>query len=103
MSRYNARLKNNRILSWGYDEPLREYFLHEEYSPEEIKKLSFDDEEEGDEHLVFAISNKFTLKPHPDTPNKYTYTNGEILTHMNRYRDVIPKAHLEAIASDLSF
>ena len=39
MSRYDARLKNNRILSWGYDEPLREYFLHEEYSPEEIKKL----------------------------------------------------------------
>ena len=102
MSRYNARLKNNRILSWGYDEPLREYFLHEEYSPEEIKKLSFDDEE-GDEHLVFAISNKFTLKPHPDTPNKYTYTNGEMLSYMRSYKDVIPKAHLEAIASDLSF
>ena len=102
MSRYDARLKNNRILSWGYDEPRREYFLHEEYSPEEIKKLSFDDEE-GDEHLVFAISNKFTLKPHPDTPNKYTYTNGEMLSYMRSYKDVIQKAHLEAIASDLSF
>lgn len=95
MSRYSRTLEDNRILVWGYDGPLDEYFVQLTKLPHEMKN-------DNDEYM-FSISNVYTLIPHPETPEKTKYTNQEILLLLKPYRNIIPEQHWIAIEGDLPF
>lgn len=102
MSRYTKTLSNGRTIAWGYDTPLQEYFLTEFWTAKEAKQL--EDMEEGifDPEVVFSIMSYTTTCPHPDTPDKLHYSNGEILKLMERYPE-IPTAHKKAVMLDMPF
>lgn len=99
MSRYSKiiqRDNKNIEVAWGYDEPLREYFLQEFHDE--------DDLEDEEEETIFSISNVHTIAFHPKYPGKFRYSNSEILKLMEEYdEDVIPKEHKQAVAMDLPF
>lgn len=99
MSRY-SKIVGPLGYAWGYDHPLSEYFFQcfDNTAPS-------DDENDG---TVFSISSRVTLVPHPDTPSKYSYSNSEIMEVMlkeaqNQKQEIVPKEHLDMIASDLPF
>ena len=92
MSRHTTQ-HNKFHYAWGYDHPLSSYFFQK-----------FRDEpKEGEEECVFSIDSYFTTEPHPDFPNKTSFTNSEILEIMEAEGDVVPSNHLDQIALDLPF
>jgi hypothetical protein len=70
MSRFTCRLNNGNIIAFGFDRPLQEYFFSE-----------YDNQEE----LLFSIMTYNTTDPHPNHPDKLTYSNGELLEVMQEY------------------
>ncbi len=88
MSRYAKKVDNAYTLNWGYDNPLKEYF---------IELL----DSEG-EH-VCALGTNVCLMPMPESPRKMKYSKAEIQAVFNRYAEYIPEAHLSALALDLPF
>jgi len=95
MSRYFERLSDGKELVWGYDEPLKEYFIQLYKSPSDL----VDEYEEG---LIFSIANWNTVQPHPEYPEKFKYTNREILEVLMDFK-VAPTEHTIAIAIGLPF
>jgi hypothetical protein len=94
MSRYTKVIPEKGIeIAWGYDRPLASYFI------EEFKLDTPEDEEE----VVFSISSIMSTDPHPRTPNKFNYSNSEILTIMKEYEEYIPEDHLHAVALDIPY
>jgi len=99
MSRY-VRKFGTIEYAYGYDTPLEEYFFDKCDS-----KLATDHNEDG---YVFQISNHFSMMPHPRTPKKQEYTNGEIMDIIKEEEKLIGQKiwhpdHLDAIAADLQF
>lgn len=88
MSRYTAAIVHGYELAWGFDEPNSEYFIQ-----------LFDPEEE----CVFSIANYWTTQYHPEFPRKARWSNGELLEIFQRYADVVPAEHIQALVSDLPF
>lgn len=94
MSRYTKQT-DQYTYAWGFDEPLSEYFFQ--------KFNNYPDPlDEDAEDVVFSISSYSTTVPHPDYPNKITYTNSEILDIMEQ-EGVVPQHHLDQIVLDLTF
>jgi len=94
MSRYSKSIKGDLEIVWGYDPPLEEFFfqLH-----------NMDTRSNGDEECVYAISNVFTMKPHPKYPEKLHYSNTELLDIMFEYEEHIPGKHILHISLGLPF
>lgn len=67
MSQFRIR-KGESLYLYGYDNPLQEFFF-----------IKFDKEGE----VVFSIANHMTSEPHEDFPNKFNFSNGEILEIVN--------------------
>lgn len=95
MSRYTAELPSGRVIAWGYDRPLSEYFFQEYYGKD-------DNREDPDDEVRFSISSHTTLTPHPDHPGQMDWSNGEILELMENYPQ-IPEEHKMALTMDLPF
>jgi hypothetical protein len=94
MSRYTKQI-DDALYVWGYDRPLQEYFLQAHNLKEPLR--------DDDDGVLFSISSYNTLKPHPSTPRKMRYSNGEILELMEDLGDVVPEEHRYAIAMDIPF
>jgi hypothetical protein len=77
--------KRYRVV-YGYDRPLREYFIQ-----------AWDLESDG--APLFSVSNRFALEPHPDTPEKFDYSNGELLELYEEWG--VPEEHVQLLAMDL--
>jgi len=91
MSRYSKNIiKEDKQynIAWGYDYPLNSYFIQE-----------FDEKDD----IVFDVDSYRSIKCHPLFPDKYQFSNGEILEVYKIYTDVIPEEHLEALVLDLPF
>lgn len=97
MSQYTRMAQDGRMLMWGYDYPLCEYFFAVYFNEEEMKTRDEDND------IYFNISSHTTLTPHPDKPKQMDYANSEILELMKPYHNEIPKEHRDAIAMDLPF
>lgn len=98
MSRYNHTVVRDNVryvVSYGYDDPLSEFFLHVERCD---MTGEADDEDEG---LIFAIANVNTLKCHPDHPDKIRWNNSEILEVMTQWE--VPSWVQTRVALDLKF
>jgi len=101
MSRYSfdvVRDGTRYLVSFGYDYPCTEYFLHVEYADAHHCRES---EEDGNPELLFAIASYNTLKCHPDHPGKFRWSNGEML-EMYQCWDV-PSVAQTAVALDQPF
>jgi hypothetical protein len=92
MSRYTCELPNGRVIAYGYDGPLCEYFLQEYYAPNEVENPNHD--------IVFSISNYWTMVPHPEFPNKETYDRQDMIKMYQRYPQ-IPESVITLMALDL--
>jgi len=95
MSRFQKEIKQEGILlTWGYDRPMSEYFL------QAFKIDALPDEDD----IVFSISSYSTLKPHPEYPDRTTWSNHELLELIEKkYDDHVPADHKNALALDLPF
>lgn len=98
MSRYTVHIGTVEY-AYGYDVPLQEYFFDKCDS-----KLAT----EHNEGYVFQISSCFSLMPHPDTPNKGSYSNSEIVDIIKQEEKLMGcriwrPEHFDAIAGDLQF
>lgn len=89
MSRYAARLEG-KSLNWGYDNPLKEYFIQ-----------LWDDNDV--ETPVFCVGNVAPLTLHPDFPKKMNWSKDEITSLYESYAPHIPDTHIEAIKKGLPF
>lgn len=90
MSRH-TRQTEEYSYAWGFNSPTGYFF----------KKFD-KNAEHGDEALVFSIDSMFTEVPHPDYPDKQSYTNGEMLEIMDE-EGVVPEEHMQRLALDLPF
>lgn len=94
MSRYTEKYEDKEI-SWGYDEPMQEYFI-----------MALTEDEDGEEVVEYWVGSHVTIEPHPDWPDKATYSNGdflELIENNTELKETIPAAHKDAIAMDLKF
>ena len=97
MSRYSRNILVDNVphsLAWGFDRPLSEYF---------IQLFDESDTEDFRDDCVFSVSSITTTKAHPEFPSKMHWTNGELLQVFERYKDVIPHEHIDALTLDLPF
>ena len=93
MSRYEHEVVNKEgifTVACGYDEPLSEYFIQ-----------VWNNENEDEEGLVFAIGSHHTMKCHPDYPGIIYWSNGGILKLMKEWN--CTEEHLNQVARDLPF
>lgn len=99
MSRYtNHILHNNEdlLISWGYDEPMSEYFI-------QIESMD-NTNEDGEVNMLLWVGSYTVIVP--ELNGKKSYTNSELLELIesdSRLNKVIPKEHKDAIALDLPF
>lgn len=103
MSRYSVEtIKDGAryIVSYGYDDPLTEYFLHVEHADAKHTG-SAESAEDDNPELLFAISSYHTLKCHPDYPGKTHFSNSEILELMQKWG--VPKEAQSVVAMDERF
>lgn len=77
--------KNYRVV-YGFDRPLTEYFIQVWDSADE-------------DCPVFAVSNYCTLDPHPEAPDKFRYTNSELLPLFLEWE--VPEEHIHCLVLDL--
>lgn len=113
MSRYTAINKaTGRLIAWGFDRPLSEYFLTEFWTSEEsnkIEKMHSEAEEANmdtdglpNPEVRFSIMSHTTTSPHPDTPEQLDYANSEIWEMMDKYPE-IPDDHKTALQLDMPY
>jgi hypothetical protein len=95
MSRYST-IKNDKIYTWGYDRPLKEYFFS-------CRNTEIEESDLSEDLFEFSISSNYSIMPHPNHPDKLSYSNGEILEIMQQYDGVVPLQHMDAVALDLPF
>lgn len=93
MSQYRANLPNNRLLIYGYDRMLNEYF---------ISVIDVSDPKEDREEFAIG-SNMNTTAEHPEFPGKMTWSNSELYEILKRYTGFIPMTHLQALLLDIPF
>lgn len=101
MSRYSHNVVRDGaeyVVSYGYDRPLSEYFIHVEHANATHSRES---EEDDNPELLFAVSSYSTLKPHPDHPGKYKFSNSELLELFKEWG--VPEKHISQLALDLPF
>jgi hypothetical protein len=95
MSRHSKFVNTPRwgkcVLVVGFDRPLQEYFV----------QLFRTDAPEEEEDVVFSISSRTTIDPHPDYPGKFHYSNGELVEIMTELG--ADEAHITAVVLDLPF
>jgi hypothetical protein len=96
MSRYTTSIPS-AWYAWGYDEPTNTYFF-EKF--DEFALLE-------DNDMLWSIGSRFTVKPHPDYPKKYDYSNRELLAIFQKEIEEneldIPVEHLAAIKANEPF
>src|SRR5688500_17552205 len=103
MSRYQTKLPNGRVIAWGYDFPLKEYFLTEFWTPNESAGIEIENDrldkmntrgeigakemQDGlkDEEVVFSIMSHTTTVMHPDYPGQTSFANSDFLEIMEKY------------------
>ena len=100
MSRYaieEIRSGVTYLVSFGYDNPCTEYFLH----VEQIDPRPEPTEEDEQPELIFAIASYNTMKCHPDYPGKFRWPNSELLRLFEHWG--VPSVARVALAMDLPF
>jgi hypothetical protein len=104
--RYTNFISSGRQIAWGYDKPLREFFLQEFYTESEVDEHF---EQTGEEiECFFSISNRYSTHEHPDYPHKTAFSNSEIAQLMRHYntehnREIIPEDHIQKTLLDHPF
>lgn len=109
MSRYTKiNETTGRLIAWGFDRPLGEYFVTEYWTEEEAAKQTEKFEEgavdpEGfeDPEVRFSVMSRTTTCPHPDTPTQFNYSNSEIAEIMRQVG--CSEEHIEAVELDLPY
>lgn len=99
MSRF-VKIIDDKEYVWGFDIPLQEYFFQCFDASCRKKK--------DDEEVIFSIASRFSEKPHPNTPDKEDYSNGQILEIIQYEesqvgREIVPQEHKNSISMDLMF
>ncbi len=94
MSRFTTEIEDGKkTLVWGFDRPMSEYFIQ-----------LIDNVTEEDEDVVFAISNVFTLTPHPEHLDKERWSTGELVELLQKdFANKVPQEHIDHMLLDLPF
>jgi len=95
MSRYTIRTESGHLLAYGWDRPLKEYFV------QLLKTDEMMDKEEAETGKlarpeVFWIGNRTTITPLEGDEMNKRYTNEEIAEVLSRYEGV-PEDHIELV------
>lgn len=86
MSRHSHQNEKGETIVYGYDGPCQSYF---------IQKYDVEGE------IVYDLDSVFTTVPHPDTPTKMRYSNGEMLEVYET--EGVPDEYKTMLALDLPF
>jgi hypothetical protein len=106
MSRYTFTNKDNKVIAYGYDRPLRSYFITV-YDPSKEWKES-NTEEQNNEAIQFDESGAGVEIDYASTPMMVFTKNGKVLSNGGMIEKLeqlgcTNKEHLMSIASDITF
>lgn len=98
MSRYCHEFRKDGklyLVSYGYDRPLQEYFIHAEEIDPPLDPPS------DDRGMLFAVSSYNTMQCHPDYPGKMRWSNSELSELFTEWG--VPYEYRVQLALDLPF